>query len=228
MYNNWWNSVQSEDYINYTEAMQNNYFLYDDQNCGYYDSGGINSVQCYKNFNNNNNCQQFIVPNQNQNFNNLPSLCAFNNKNDNQLISLPLPPSLPPPPSTTTTPVIFHQPSYHHISNNNRQFCPPNTIISRPTPAVVPSSAIFPSFNNNSQHNNVNNNNTATQSTIMHSSSLIPRPQLLPLPQQQYYMDIDSHAPCQGPKPWNYAYCYGYYGEPACQFVDIVDIEDFM
>lgn len=37
-----------------------------------------------------------------------------------------------------------------------------------------------------------------------------------------------TYAPCEGPRPWNYAYCYGYYGEPACPLINMVDMEDFM
>lgn len=37
-----------------------------------------------------------------------------------------------------------------------------------------------------------------------------------------------TYAPCEGPQPWNYAYCYGYYGEPACPMMNLVDMEDFM
>lgn len=39
---------------------------------------------------------------------------------------------------------------------------------------------------------------------------------------------LNGYAPCQGPRPWNFAQCYGFYGEPACPLVDIIDIEDFM
>lgn len=37
-----------------------------------------------------------------------------------------------------------------------------------------------------------------------------------------------TYAPCQGPRPWNYAQCYGFYGEPPCPLVNLVDMEDFM
>lgn len=37
-----------------------------------------------------------------------------------------------------------------------------------------------------------------------------------------------TYAPCDGPRPWNYDYCYGYYGEPACPMISMVDMEDFM
>jgi hypothetical protein len=43
-----------------------------------------------------------------------------------------------------------------------------------------------------------------------------------------YNQSFETHAPCQGPQPWNYAYCYGFYGEDPCQFSNVVDIEDFM
>lgn len=36
-----------------------------------------------------------------------------------------------------------------------------------------------------------------------------------------------NYAPCQG-TPWNFAHCYGYYGEAPCQYADVVDMEDFM
>lgn len=39
---------------------------------------------------------------------------------------------------------------------------------------------------------------------------------------------IPEYAPCQGPRPWNFSYCYGFYGEPACPMVNLVDMEDFM
>lgn len=39
---------------------------------------------------------------------------------------------------------------------------------------------------------------------------------------------MHSYAPCQGPRPWNFAQCYGFYGEPACPLVNIIDMEDFM
>lgn len=39
---------------------------------------------------------------------------------------------------------------------------------------------------------------------------------------------IVSYAPCQGPRPWNFAQCYGFYGQPACSLLNIIDMEDFM
>lgn len=44
-----------------------------------------------------------------------------------------------------------------------------------------------------------------------------------------YFTDIaQTYPPCQGPQPWNFAQCYGYYGEAPCQFSNVVDMEDFM
>lgn len=37
-----------------------------------------------------------------------------------------------------------------------------------------------------------------------------------------------TNAPCQGPRPWNYAQCYGFYGQPPCPLVNLIDMEDFM
>lgn len=48
---------------------------------------------------------------------------------------------------------------------------------------------------------------------------------------QQPYGDgnaMVSYAPCQGPRPWNFAQCYGFYGQPACSLLNIIDMEDFM
>lgn len=47
------------------------------------------------------------------------------------------------------------------------------------------------------------------------------------------YLDdnIMPYAPCQGPSPWNFenfAQCYGFYGQPPCPLVNIIDMEDFM
>lgn len=39
---------------------------------------------------------------------------------------------------------------------------------------------------------------------------------------------IISYAPCQGPKPWNFAQCYGFYDQPPCPLAKIIDMEDFM
>lgn len=44
----------------------------------------------------------------------------------------------------------------------------------------------------------------------------------------EYHLDNSAYAPCQGPQPWSYAYCYGYYGESPCTFIETVDMEDFM
>lgn len=37
-----------------------------------------------------------------------------------------------------------------------------------------------------------------------------------------------TYAPCQGPQPWNFAQCYGFYDQPPCPLVNIIDMEDFM
>lgn len=42
------------------------------------------------------------------------------------------------------------------------------------------------------------------------------------------YPEMSTYPPCHGPRPWNFAYCYGYYGEPACPLINMVDMEDFM
>lgn len=76
----------------------------------------------------------------------------------------------------------------------------------------------------NSMHFN-NNANYLPQSQLqLHSQ---PQPQ----PQSQPYSDgneMATYAPCQGPRPWNFAQCYGFYGQPACSLLNIIDMEDFM
>lgn len=48
-------------------------------------------------------------------------------------------------------------------------------------------------------------------------------------PVANYFTDhVQAYPPCQGPQPWNFAPCYGYYGEAPCQFANVVDMEDFM
>lgn len=48
-------------------------------------------------------------------------------------------------------------------------------------------------------------------------------------PAANYFIDsVQSYPPCLGPQPWNFAQCYGYYGEAPCQFANVVDMEDFM
>ena len=49
------------------------------------------------------------------------------------------------------------------------------------------------------------------------------------VPSGEFYQELTpTYPPCQGPQPWNFAQCYGYYGEAPCQFADVIDMEDFM
>lgn len=49
------------------------------------------------------------------------------------------------------------------------------------------------------------------------------------VPSGDFYQELTpTYPPCQGPQPWNFAQCYGYYGEAPCQFADVIDMEDFM
>lgn len=43
-----------------------------------------------------------------------------------------------------------------------------------------------------------------------------------------YAESLQTHPPCGGPQPWNFAQCYGYYGDAPCQFANVIDMEDFM
>lgn len=43
------------------------------------------------------------------------------------------------------------------------------------------------------------------------------------------YYEYPQYAPCDGgPGPWNYNYCYGFFGEPPCPYANVIDMEDFM
>lgn len=59
-------------------------------------------------------------------------------------------------------------------------------------------------------------------------------PPAAPLSMAPAYMEqpyaLPNYPPCQGPTdgPWNYGYCYGFYGEAPCPYVDVIDMEDFM
>ncbi|XP_058813465.1 protein similar [Topomyia yanbarensis] len=59
-------------------------------------------------------------------------------------------------------------------------------------------------------------------------------PPVAPLSMAPAYMEqpypLPNYPPCQGPPggPWNYGYCYGFYGEAPCPYVDVIDMEDFM
>lgn len=43
------------------------------------------------------------------------------------------------------------------------------------------------------------------------------------------YYEYPQYAPCEGgPGPWNFNYCYGFFGEPPCPYANVIDMEDFM
>jgi hypothetical protein len=43
------------------------------------------------------------------------------------------------------------------------------------------------------------------------------------------YFIEQSNVPCRGPQPWNFAECFGFYGDAPCQYANVaVDMEDFM
>lgn len=46
---------------------------------------------------------------------------------------------------------------------------------------------------------------------------------------ENYYYMEQSYTPCRGPRPWNFAECFGFYGDAPCQYANVaVDMEDFM
>lgn len=58
------------------------------------------------------------------------------------------------------------------------------------------------------------------------NSSSMAAQQFPPNADQSY--PLAGVAPCQGPRPWNFAQCFGFYGEPACPLLNVIDMEDFM
>lgn len=45
---------------------------------------------------------------------------------------------------------------------------------------------------------------------------------------ENYFLE-QSYTPCRGPRPWNFAECFGFYGDAPCQYANVsVDMEDFM
>lgn len=46
---------------------------------------------------------------------------------------------------------------------------------------------------------------------------------------ENYYYLEQSYTPCRGPRPWNFAECFGFYGDAPCQYANVaVDMEDLM
>lgn len=44
-----------------------------------------------------------------------------------------------------------------------------------------------------------------------------------------YYQIEQSYTPCRGPRPWNFAECFGFYGDAPCQYANnAVDMEDIL
>lgn len=90
-------------------------------------------------------------------------------------------------------------------------------------------------------HTNTNTSNNSSSNSNMEyyhrpmsmhfnndANNYFPPP---PLPPSSCAGDGNSmmtYPPCQGPRPWNFAQCYGFYGQPACSLLNIIDMEDFM
>lgn len=66
------------------------------------------------------------------------------------------------------------------------------------------------------------------QTTVTDTASLYATPTPPAIDAYGCSFPEQTFAPCEGPQPWNYAYCYGYYDEPACPMMNLVDMEDFM
>lgn len=87
---------------------------------------------------------------------------------------------------------------------------------------VVPSNSYASCDQQMQTFQNYPNQNTMQQGTGFYNQSA-------GFSDGNYFIDnAQTYPPCQGPQPWNFAQCYGYYGEAPCQFANIVDMEDFM
>lgn len=73
-----------------------------------------------------------------------------------------------------------------------------------------------------------NNANYLLQTQLQSQSQPSPLPSLSQPPMYDDGSAMLTYAPCQGPRPWNFAQCYGFYGQPACPLLNIIDMEDFM
>lgn len=156
----------------------------------------------------------------------------------------------PQPPwwEAVTAEFVYEQGQVHNNLNSvacqpHHQFAPYDQ---QQHQLLTPSQNLYPNAYHLSQHQSVAS--TASNSPLGYSSqSSRYSPSCLPSDQfsvpstptelysaspigAEYLTDYHptSYAPCDGPRPWNYAYCYGYYGEPACPLINMVDMEDFM
>lgn len=91
---------------------------------------------------------------------------------------------------------------------------------------VVPSIAYENADQQMQSYQNYPNQNAMLQSTTFYNQSIDSS---AGFSGGSYFTDnAQTYPPCQGPQPWNFAQCYGYYGEAPCQFANVVDMEDFM
>lgn len=75
-------------------------------------------------------------------------------------------------------------------------------------------------------YQNYSNQAAMPSASTYFNQSVVPSGEF---PNGNYFIDnAQTYPPCQGPQPWNFAQCYGYYGEAPCQFANVVDMEDFM
>lgn len=104
---------------------------------------------------------------------------------------------------------------YRNISNDREMYF-------EPTIQIVPEPIDFISLNTNCEPNYDDFSNANANALVSP-----PPSQYLPNVEQPYH-PLAGVAPCQGPRPWNFAQCYGFYDEPACPLLNMIDMEDFM
>lgn len=102
---------------------------------------------------------------------------------------------------------------------------------------------------NNPQMNDINHNNlvnpygTYASDKNVYQNGYIepyhaPAPDICPLRQApvqaientEFYPEpMPTYPPCQATaQPFNFAQCFGFYGDAPCQYINIIDMEDFM
>lgn len=189
--------------------MNNNfYYPYDDNaNCSY---GCENANQCeynHGNFNYNNPQQQQHPSQQNQQqiFDN--TNYQFANNNFNNFDDSVVPRNFYENNTATNNHTSINNYQVHHVQqqqNFNSQL------------------NFYSTSNAHYETTNQYNNTTTTVAVATANNTENP----INYVNNEYFQ---TYPPCQGPQPWNFAHCYGYYGDSVpCQFSNVIDMEDFM
>lgn len=85
-----------------------------------------------------------------------------------------------------------------------------------------------PSFNQNNLYSNVAESSSVISNSVNINNFTSTNSAYTTNYNFSYPESLQTHPPCGGPQPWNFAQCYGYYGDAPCQFANVIDMEDFM